>query len=724
MNRWRRRTRPGAHYVARIALLAALVLLLSGCAATPSVFVVSPLYGLYVGIIVFLQVVARVIKKVFTLTWRDLYLLIRSGLSATAGATHRTWTNARRIPADPVRYLGILLRAVRNAAARTVKVTFFALFLVAVYLFFLVLFVLIEIPFWLAFWAWILVLRHIYYRLIKRAPPEPSAPFRVIRELVTPEHLRQLLSPARILERHAQDSAVSEPDEEPGDEPGGPAIVSVDETPPGDQQPRGGHEPPAQRFLLAQLPARVAESAEVSLVVRIARDAGAFPAAASAALPDVWQDSGVVPVTVIVQAPSDLAPLGPLEQVIRVLPGADPPPVRFAFRARRTGLQKVLVSAWVGGTFLAELGLEVAVEHGARYLDAPARTTSLGQMETTPGEVTLHVRFDGERYTFWLLSEQYPSEPVLAEAVTAQPGEALERMTATLRDMAVGGTRYSAGNARLWMEQAGVGLWNDMVPDLIKEQFWQLRGQITAFTIAANRDVVPWELLYPLSDRDDEGFLVEQFPVMRLVYGQRRYRDITISDPQYIVPEKSPQNADEEISLIRAALGRDGSGVPPIAELSTLLETIESGRAGMLHFCCHNTFAAAGGGSSIAMKGGPFVPLLLNKAVNRRSLAARHPLVFMNACRSAGAVPEYTHMMGWAQQFMAAGCGAFAGTLWAVRSESASTFAETFYGALADGETLGEAGRLARVGASRDSADPTWLAYTVYGHPAARAFDR
>jgi CHAT domain-containing protein len=124
------------------------------------------------------------------------------------------------------------------------------------------------------------------------------------------------------------------------------------------------------------------------------------------------------------------------------------------------------------------------------------------------------------------------------------------------------------------------------------------------------------------------------------------------------------------------------------------------------------------------MKGGPFVPLLLNKAVSRRTLEARHPLVFMNACRTAGAVPEYTHMMGWAQQFMAAGSGAFAGTLWAVRSESASTFAETFYGALVDGNNLGDACRLARLEASRDSADPTWLAYSVYGHPSARAFDR
>jgi CHAT domain-containing protein len=96
-------------------------------------------------------------------------------------------------------------------------------------------------------------------------------------------------------------------------------------------------------------------------------------------------------------------------------------------------------------------------------------------------------------------------------------------------------------------------------------------------------------------------------------------------------------------------------------------------------------------------------------------------LVFINACRSAGVIPEYTQMMGWAQQFMAAGAGAFVGTLWAVRSEAACAFAEAFYHALTSGSPLGEAARTARIDASRNSSDATWLAYTVYGDPTARA---
>ncbi len=86
----------------------------------------------------------------------------------------------------------------------------------------------------------------------------------------------------------------------------------------------------------------------------------------------------------------------------------------------------------------------------------------------------------------------------------------MERAVATLRAMANATSGYTEKNARTW---------NDMVPDLIKEQFWQLRSSITAFSIACGQDTIPWELLYPLLPGRDAGFLVEQFPVLRRAYG-------------------------------------------------------------------------------------------------------------------------------------------------------------------------------------------------------------
>jgi hypothetical protein len=48
------------------------------------------------------------------------------------------------------------------------------------------------------------------------------------------------------------------------------------------------------------------------------------------------------------------------------------------------------------------------------------------------------------------------------------------------------------------------------------------------FTIAADRDIIPRELLYPLSGSNDNGFLAEQFPVVRRAYAARRVTALPI----------------------------------------------------------------------------------------------------------------------------------------------------------------------------------------------------
>jgi hypothetical protein len=254
------------------------------------------------------------------------------------------------------------------------------------------------------------------------------------------------------------------------------------------------------------------------------------------------------------------------------------------------------------------------------------------------------------------------------------------------------------------------------VPRSVQEQFWQLRDSITAFTIACDDDMVPWELLYPLAPGADAGFLVEQFPVLRRVYDQRRSHRVWLGDARYVVPPGSPSNAHDEIAAIARILAQPPS--IPITELASLLDLLDAGETGMLHFACHNTFSTDAGGSSITMADGRFVPQLLNSTVARRCLASFSPLIFVNACRSAGVCAEYTQMMGWASQFMAAGAGAFIGTLWPVRSSQASLFAEAFYAALVAGADLGRATLTARQ-ATKDDSDPTWLAYTTYGDPSA-----
>jgi hypothetical protein len=278
---------------------------------------------------------------------------------------------------------------------------------------------------------------------------------------------------------------------------------------------------------------------------------------------------------------------------------------------------------------------------------------------------------------------------------------------------------YTAPNAVSLMKNLGVGLWNAMIPRELQEQFWSIRDQISMFTIASAKDAVPWEMVYPKAPGNDHGFLVEQFPVLRRMHQQRAKR-ICTTDARFVVPPGAPSNAADEIDRIRGVLDVRATQDDVITDLEPLLALIESGSAGLLHFACHNTFDAAAGGA-IGMNGGAFVPDLLNTAAVDRALHQRSPLVFLNACSSAADVPRYTDMMGFASQFMRAGAGAFVGTLWDVRSDAAGRFAEDFYARLRE-LPLGEAAFASRTAMrDADSADPTWLAYTVFGDPGGIA---
>ena len=172
------------------------------------------------------------------------------------------------------------------------------------------------------------------------------------------------------------------------------------------------------------------------------------------------------------------------------------------------------------------------------------------------------------------------------------------------------------------------------------------------------------------------------------------------------------------MQALTALLGAQNIAATTIAELPTLLGLFRKGEFGLLHFTCHNAFAAGAPNACRIMLGSqPFEPVFLEQHAGRFTAAA--PLVFMNACRTDGQAPLYTTIDGWALSFLRAGAGAFVGSLWEVVDSSAATYAQEFYRAALGGDTLGEAAGKAREAIRYEPGDPTWLAYTLYGDPAA-----
>jgi hypothetical protein len=95
------------------------------------------------------------------------------------------------------------------------------------------------------------------------------------------------------------------------------------------------------------------------------------------------------------------------------------------------------------------------------------------------------------------------------------------------------------------------------------------------------------------------------------------------------------------------------------------------------------------------------------------------PLVFGNACASAGTQTDLAALQGFGAAFLSGG-GAlnFVGTFAPITRTTAVVFAERFYAQLFSGLPVGEALRRTKAGfAAQDLKDPSYLFYCLYGPP-------
>ncbi|WP_159396310.1 CHAT domain-containing protein [Streptomyces sp. Sge12] len=475
---------------------------------------------------------------------------------------------------------------------------------------------------------------------------------------------------------------------------------------------RGGSDP---RRLIGELVEQAGLGQRVPLQVQIVAGTGSGVLLQPFDIPSTGAHAYIT-----VHAPG-LEALGDLEQTLNIPHSGDSEVLRFGLRTARLGLHTVTVRAYVGGSCLGQLPLQISVEQGVGTRAGPQRDAPLvGRME--PGEATLQVlKNDDGTYSFQLISDAFN---LPQKGRTGDPSISVERIYEELKQMAkAAGGELDPVRALTRMRNHGVTLW-DVVPEQVHRQFWDELNVIKSFTIVGEQDAVPWELLYPKDKGglDGDGFLCELLPVLRQSHGQGRTAKIELPRAAFVVPPQSPPEAEAEVTALRRSLGScatDGEVLTRGAEVQTL---VEQGCAGLLHFACHNKFSSTG--SQVKMADGNFDPVDLATAAQMQSLQATRPLVFFNACRSAGAIDWCGQRTGWASKFMEAGAGAFVGTLWPVRSDSALEFAQAFYHQLTATQPplpLGEASRQARSTISDRAGDPTWLAYAVYGSPGTVA---
>jgi hypothetical protein len=429
---------------------------------------------------------------------------------------------------------------------------------------------------------------------------------------------------------------------------------------------------------------------------------------------------GVEVVLTLVDHPG-FTPRSPERATVAVRPGADSDWALFDLEAASEGVHVVQVVAFVGGTYLGVLEVQASVDAQVATGAAIERSASVGGRETDPGEVSLLIHYDVERavYRYQLIdwSGDVPEEAT-SQRLLQTPSDAVSALVGQLNTLARGGSPWDAPTTEDWLKNQGIALWNGFIPEALQKEFWARRDRITRMTIISAGDPVPWELLYPFkAPGDDAGFLVDQFPVARRLFGDRPETRLRLGAAKLVLSGGDTlATAQPEVEKITELLQGKHISAQTISDLPTLLQQFTAADFGLLHFSCHNTFeATAPNASRIVMNGQPFEPVFLEQHAER----FRSPLVFMNACRTDGQAPLYTTLDGWALRFLKAGAGAFVGSLWEVVDSSASDYAHEFYRALLAGETLGKAAGTARNTIRSEPGDPTWLAYTVYGDPAA-----
>jgi nucleoid DNA-binding protein len=464
------------------------------------------------------------------------------------------------------------------------------------------------------------------------------------------------------------------------------------------------------RFLTAEGPETVPVEKAFSLLARVALQGPG--AELSLAVPP-----GGLPLLLVAYAPG-LDAVTETRQELVVPADRDSDPVLFEFIAPSTGAYRVRISAWNAGTYAGEVEFEVLAE---AHVVARSSRERQGRADLTrrDGAVSLVVRFYPREnvYRFEFHDVDHPRE--VTGSLTYDPVSGVRDTIANLNALARGRTNYSAEATREYLTNAGVALWQELLPKSLRDQFWSRRSRIRELTIFTDNDRVPWELLYPMDPGHHHGFLVEQFPVMRGVFDRAPSEALRFRPARFVLAEDSPAAAGAEIEAIRKVFGMRRTKTSVVADLDSLNRLVSRGNFGLLHFACHNDSSRGGGEGVIMIGSQAFTPLMLAKARTAKSLARAKPLVFINACASADASPRYSRLDGWAEAFLGAGAAAFAGSLWEVRDGTAREFAEALYTSLKDEMSLGKAVMEARRAAAK-AGDPTWLAYSVYGDANAR----
>ncbi len=505
-------------------------------------------------------------------------------------------------------------------------------------------------------------------------------------------------------------------------------------------------DPAQEHLLLVQLTQAPQATSRVSGRVTVHFPDPAEPEMVEVRLitPDFVERTGIWSRTIAVYAQADSQPAIFLLRLSR--PGAGPRRLTVDLYHRGRNV----------GTFIVETRVLSSAPPSTRTASAPARPTArmvrgpteiaLPHTPPPPTDVELRVvRSRDGRTLRYILHAPYARLGYHWEDVgsvelpeLADPAgyfaSLVEALNQRARRPADG---HSPEEEDMWLtELKGLGweLYDALFPEALKQEYWRIwelaqatqeqEGRPLSLLITSDEPWIPWELCYPMDpDTGQESdFLAGAFQVTRWLAGEGLRPELAIRAARLIAPEMDLAFVEQEQAYFQE-LARRRIHVPePLRRRTQVLALAREGGVQLIHVATHGHFAPENAQESpILLEDGPLMPRDLNP-LTARGLRQEHPLIFFNTCHSGRLGFTLTGLGGWAEQLIdQVAVTGFVGSLWEISDELAPLFARSFYQALWAGQPLGRAFHQARMAVRRrQPANPTWLAYTLYGDPNAR----
>jgi hypothetical protein len=282
----------------------------------------------------------------------------------------------------------------------------------------------------------------------------------------------------------------------------------------------------------------------------------------------------------------------------------------------------------------------------------------------------------------------------------------------------------------------------ELIPERVRQTLWNHRNDIKAIQVISEEPLIPWELLCisdPANPGSNKRFLAEMGLVRWMYNASWPTRQLPLREgrlfsviPDYLDPRYRLKGARDERDMLEGMFPGVTSVAATSRDVCAFLEK-RGAKCDLIHFACHGLAdQQAVLSSDLVMegfeRGGSIVEdRLTQEAVKVAATFGKDSpagIIFVNACQTGRQGEGIAGVVGFAESFIRPmsqnGANAFVGALWSVDDRLALTFAETLYGELKKGETFVAAANSAR-NACKKNRDFTWLAYSLYGHPFARA---